>query len=529
MTLLTLDRVTLRGPHEKKPRKRALRRLEKVDPHPPGAPSEILIVRSLSDPAPGMLARMDDARVVSKWEAAAAAALSDIRSRARRLRPGDSDTGADAIVFADEAEMIACLAERIAAGHSTAWWARALLRRLPPGTGVGPLLSHPPHLVLPIITVLLERRTAAAVFSRLTPRDVEAIAEIIGLPPVASRRTPRDFTPSRIIPDDAETPGKSVPPALQGALARLHFGTARLLAAAWIRQIRERTAPERLAVEAELLVSKSRAKNVDEATPQDASEPQPSAPIGRDARDASNVVASSDAPYASQERTANDQTEANEFPHAASHENTIAKNTSFERSASPGTEDPDAPSGTPAEDAVAPSPIEEPNGTATALGGIPFLINLYVSPIRSRSPELAAILDAAAGTEDGKWTALERLARAMLADKHSFDDDAIWSTLATLDGRPEASPALPEAADRHAATACNAWLDTVLGHPKEGRAFAGLLSAPARLFVTPVHLDVVFPARAQDIEARRAGLDLDPGWQPRFGRIIAFHYEEEGL
>ena len=164
------------------------------------------------------------------------------------------------------------------------------------------------------------------------------------------------------------------------------------------------------------------------------------------------------------------------------------------------------------------------------LGGIPFLVNLYVSPIRYHANHLYSVLDAAARAEDGKWTALERLARGLLADETAPDDDTIWNILAALDGRPDDTPALPDEADRRAAEACAGWLAKVPGKGKDAPAFASLLSAPAELHVTPVHLDVVFPAHGQNISARRAGLDLDPGWQPRFGRIIAFHYTEgEGL
>jgi hypothetical protein len=44
------------------------------------------------------------------------------------------------------------------------------------------------------------------------------------------------------------------------------------------------------------------------------------------------------------------------------------------------------------------------------------------------------------------------------------------------------------------------------------------------LSVTRTHLDVHFDLRAVDIRIRRAGLDLDPGWLPWLGRVVAFHY-----
>jgi hypothetical protein len=55
---------------------------------------------------------------------------------------------------------------------------------------------------------------------------------------------------------------------------------------------------------------------------------------------------------------------------------------------------------------------------------------------------------------------------------------------------------------------------------------ASLVLRPARLAITPTHLDVFFRLTAADLRIRRAGLDIDPGWLPWFGRVVAFHYGE---
>ena len=47
---------------------------------------------------------------------------------------------------------------------------------------------------------------------------------------------------------------------------------------------------------------------------------------------------------------------------------------------------------------------------------------------------------------------------------------------------------------------------------------AGLVAA------TRTHLDVYFEHAQADVRIRRAGLDLDPGWLPWFGRVVAYHY-----
>ena len=44
---------------------------------------------------------------------------------------------------------------------------------------------------------------------------------------------------------------------------------------------------------------------------------------------------------------------------------------------------------------------------------------------------------------------------------------------------------------------------------------------------TPTHLDVTMPLHTVDVRVRTAGLDLDPGWVPWFGRVVRFHYAKE--
>jgi hypothetical protein len=52
----------------------------------------------------------------------------------------------------------------------------------------------------------------------------------------------------------------------------------------------------------------------------------------------------------------------------------------------------------------------------------------------------------------------------------------------------------------------------------------GLIRRPGYVALTSTHLDVFFALRDADIRVRRAGLDLDPGWLPWYGRVVLFHY-----
>ena len=52
-----------------------------------------------------------------------------------------------------------------------------------------------------------------------------------------------------------------------------------------------------------------------------------------------------------------------------------------------------------------------------------------------------------------------------------------------------------------------------------------LVCRPGRVSATSTHVDAVFDHRQADIRVRKAGLDLDPGWIPWFGRVVSFHYQ----
>ncbi|MEP3331178.1 hypothetical protein [Sedimentitalea sp.] len=529
MMSLTLDKVTLRGPKTIKPRKRALRRLEKVDPKLPGSPSEVLVVRNLPDPAPGKLAQIGNAKALSTWETAAASSLSALRERAKRLSPGDTGAMAEAVLFVDEAQMIACLVERLAAGQAPGWWARALMRRLPPGASTGGVLLQQPHLVLPVIAVLIARGNAAAVFADLSEPEIAALSETIGLPV----KSPQSLTPAHQMPAISEHPEKarliSVPVALETALRRLDARPALLLVAAYLRQRQRDITPKRLAQTAQLIAAKFTTDTPHTPdTPASHAQPDLAPNLNATAKKPGAPNPRPNAPSPPEHiKSQTDDTSTPEPP-----KEIAPKTTKAARKPVTETDNTDPPNDVLPAGTTEPDGAPDDAGIATALGGIPFLVNLYVKPISARAPELGACLDAAAQPDDGKWTALERLARALLARSDPLPDDAIWHGLRILDARPIDTAALPHKADRRAAAACETWLASAIGpagkaSTSDTRAFADLLTYPARVFVTPVHLDVVLPAQAQNLDLRRAGLDLDPGWQPRFGRIIAFHYSEQ--
>lgn len=57
-----------------------------------------------------------------------------------------------------------------------------------------------------------------------------------------------------------------------------------------------------------------------------------------------------------------------------------------------------------------------------------------------------------------------------------------------------------------------------------GLSLRELVQRPGEISLTRTHLDVLFDHGSLDIRIRRAGLDLDLGWVPWFGRVVSFHY-----
>lgn len=54
-----------------------------------------------------------------------------------------------------------------------------------------------------------------------------------------------------------------------------------------------------------------------------------------------------------------------------------------------------------------------------------------------------------------------------------------------------------------------------------------LIRRPGYIAGTRTHLDLVFSIEQLDIELRRAGLDINPGWVSWLGRVVQIHYKEE--
>jgi hypothetical protein len=108
--------------------------VESVDFEPRDMPpAAILIVRRFPDPMPRRLRGDASALIPSPvWERAARSALGEIARQAARPAHAAVPSNANAVLFQDQAELLACLSRDLLNGEAgLLWWWRALLRSLP--------------------------------------------------------------------------------------------------------------------------------------------------------------------------------------------------------------------------------------------------------------------------------------------------------------------------------------------------------------------------------------------------------------
>lgn len=142
-------------------------------------PATILIVRHLADPLPGRIASGPDSiRVAAAWERAAQGALAGLHRRAARPYQGPPPPDAEAVRFADEAELLACLVWDVSRGVAAdRWWWRTFLPRLPssPASAVAAILGRSAPAAPAILHHLTRRAQAVPVVALLSPAQAAAV------------------------------------------------------------------------------------------------------------------------------------------------------------------------------------------------------------------------------------------------------------------------------------------------------------------------------------------------------------------
>lgn len=145
-------------------------------------PSSMVFIRRLRDPAPGSL-RLQSAGAPSRaWERAVRERLAQLVAAARRPAAGAVDANAEAVIFADRAEMLACFARDRARGEAAGrWWWQSLLRQsaLESGEGLARILTHNIRVLPAVLHHLSEWGEATRVL-RMIPvaRCVELLAAL---------------------------------------------------------------------------------------------------------------------------------------------------------------------------------------------------------------------------------------------------------------------------------------------------------------------------------------------------------------
>jgi hypothetical protein len=158
------------------------RLLAGADLRPPAMPpSAILVVRRMTDPQPGrMAAGLRATTVRREWERRAREQLADLYRRAARPARGLVPDSAEAVCFADESELLACLARDIRSGVvGQRWWWRSILRQrgslaLPVDLLVDRLIARA-ELVPAVLAQLDRWGEAAGIVDRFTPTQAARI------------------------------------------------------------------------------------------------------------------------------------------------------------------------------------------------------------------------------------------------------------------------------------------------------------------------------------------------------------------
>ena len=134
-------------------------------------PSAIVVVRKLVDPLPGALPlRGLTGRPPPQWEEAVAAELDRLIRRAARPALGAVPADAEAVIFADTSEWLACLAVDWVAGLVAAhWWWHSLRRQVDAARLLCSSWLAAPESV-PAALQHLARRGQVAVFARADRR-----------------------------------------------------------------------------------------------------------------------------------------------------------------------------------------------------------------------------------------------------------------------------------------------------------------------------------------------------------------------
>lgn len=527
-------------------------------------PAAILIVRRLADPLPKRLRPVFAARPDQQWQKAAGQAMDRLYRQAVRPVDGPTPASAEAVLFADQAELLACLALDVSLGRAAQrWWWRSYRRRWGglARDALPALLLEWPQALPAALRLLHQRGQAAPLLQALAPAETRQLLAAI----CTAFQAPLPSLPARDVGPTAalSLAGPSGEPLPAGRDAPWR---------AWLAAGDADAAPEGeclLGVALTLAHAPSVAqtegfRSAVEAWWRRGQAPRdrPALPAAHDAspetghpRAATSVMAVS---LADQPRPATDSRDAPSTldssvapAPAAPSSPPIASHASPRRIdplAEP--EPPRGPAAAGAEAAAALTVIgarqQEPmvgdrpalasdatpgasqarvpdfaDGVPTGLGGVLFLINVM------QQLDLPACFEPGwrLASQVGPWGVLELLARGLLAERGDLASDPLWAALALLDDRVPGEPVGAAVTGPAAVSIPAAWAfwldaDPVAGQPVErvdgtplnGPLLRGVSRAMRRWLaaVTPLLRRMVYRALGGEVDLA-AGLLLRHG------------------
>jgi hypothetical protein len=143
-------------------------------------PAAILCIRRLIDPRPGTVDLHRTQLPPRGWSDAVAASVARLARHAQRPARNNGAGDAEAVMFADRAEMLACLAADWCAGRLTAlWWWRALLHDVGDAQVIVRAWLESPTYIAAAIEELANRGVASTFIERLPTATTQALLDAV--------------------------------------------------------------------------------------------------------------------------------------------------------------------------------------------------------------------------------------------------------------------------------------------------------------------------------------------------------------
>jgi hypothetical protein len=520
--------------------------LRAADLEPASLPAQaILCIRRLPDPLPGTIDLSGHASVPpAPWQRAARESIENLARRAARPAVECVPAAAEAVLFLDRAEMLACAAlDAVRGTLAHEWW---WPRLVDVHAGLAPIIrewTREPRCVPAVMAMLARRRADVVAVARSMARDdarrlVELVLREHALPsaaqaivaelttrreePVLSRQQPSPKPQWLELVPEAGEPSLAVeqrlviavPLLLQRAPALVRAKSFETAIVRWIaaqttttasrtnaNRGRERTPPPRSrTLTGAAPVEPPRARAMTSAAPPTSAKTiaprakQPTAPS------ASRITVKSRSRTTIADRS---QIEPHR-QHTTSVEAQLATPTRVHDEIAASTPE------------IAPLPdLDFHSDFAGAL----FLFNAGIA--------LGFYSDFTSPAQQGIGLDIflfaDRLGRALAGRK--FTRDPVHAFLKRRTARwtpPPVLAAYPNAPRR------NRWIAAVANHLRlrlGAKLARQLVSVPGRITASLLHLDAYFSLAVHPIEIRIAGLDRNPGWIPAAGRHVAFHFD----